>query len=268
MGEDEKDWRCHPAGCVFLTSPRCRLILTWKWKYRLDEKHEVGDGSCFLEWPHSFNMHCLKSQVVVICIYIEIDWNLLVLARNMQFIEITWNYHTTYNKHTTMLINHASPKIGPSPQGKKNHPPYNHPTESDRSWQPPIRGGPRSPRRGSAQWESPISASAIFGTQVGFYNGLPDPQEKYDLLKQQKMHGSSRKWCWNKKHPTPTWRFVKVTIGTPRSWLRGLFAGKSLCKFHNEATASTVERLEDLWHSALIRYHWLCKIGGEWGPTK
>lgn len=31
-----------------------------------DEKHEVGDGSCFLEWPHSLNMHCLKSGLLSI----------------------------------------------------------------------------------------------------------------------------------------------------------------------------------------------------------
>lgn len=135
------------------------------------------------------------------------------------------------------------PKLALPPKEKTHHPPFNHPTQSDRSWQPPIRGGPRSPRRSSVQWQSPISASAIFGTQVGFYNGLPDPQEKYDLLKRQEntLHPQENDVEATKKHPTPTWRFEQIAIWyTSRSWLRGLFAGKTLCKFHNEATASGV----------------------------
>lgn len=119
-GEDEKDWRFSQVGCETSPAPRCRLILIWKWKYRLDEKHEVPvtESLLFRMATFTFFQHALPQKWVVI--YIKIDWNLLVLAGNMQFIEITWNYHTTYNKIHNYTYKSCKSQNWPFPPRKKN----------------------------------------------------------------------------------------------------------------------------------------------------
>ena len=91
------------------------------------------------------------------------------------------NFHTPYNnmyKYNTYKWCNSQNWQPPS-HGKKHHPPYNHLTHNDRSWLPPILGGPQSQRR---NYGTPVTAKRFLlqqflGIQVGFYNGLPDPQE-------------------------------------------------------------------------------------------